>query len=289
VFAADKSAVDILFMQETSVANDSTNETAAIERAVYDAVIDTRKDTLFVLPTPKPASTTQHTSQATTNAINYRKNLLNLPPNSYTILVAGRKLYFDTFNNQIRKMTLSSDVAGILSAQDIAWESPAGFSRGMLKNVIRLETNYSKTNRDDLYKNQVNFFVEFNDGSGTALFGDKTLLVKPSAFDRINVRRVFIAVEKAIAKAAKYSLFEFNDEFTRSQFRNLVNPFLASIQAQRGISDFKIVCDETNNTAEVIANNQFVADIYIKPAKSINFVQLNFIATRSDFNLTTNE
>lgn len=140
-----------------------------------------------------------------------------------------------------------------------------------------------------MYKNQVNTFVEFNDGSGTVLFGDKTLLTKPSAFDRINVRRVFVAIEKAIAKSAKYSLFEFNDEFSRSQFRNLVNPFLAIIQAQRGILDFRVVCDETNNTAEVIDNNQFVADIYIKPAKSINFIQLNFIATRSDFNLTTTE
>ena len=137
-----------------------------------------------------------------------------------------------------------------------------------------------------MYKNQINFFTEFNDGSGTALYGDKTMLVKPSAFDRINVRRVFIAVEKAIARAAKYSLFEFNDEFTRAQFRDLINPYLRSIVAQRGISDFKIVCDETNNTADVIDRNQFVADIYIKPLKSINFIQLNFIAARSDLNLT---
>lgn len=289
VFADDDSAVDILFMQESSIANDSRSEQALVEKTVYDTVIEPRKDTLFVLPTPKPASPTQHTSQATSYAINYRKSSLNLPPNSYTILVAGRKLFFDTFNNQIRKMSLASDVAGILSAQEIPWESPAGFARGGLRNVIRLETNFNKTNRDDLYKNQINFFVEFNDGTGTALFGDKTLLVKPSAFDRINVRRVFIAAEKAIAKAAKYSLFEFNDEFSRSQFRNLVNPFLASIQSQRGISDFRVVCDESNNTSEVIANNQFVADIYIKPAKSINFVQLNFIATKGDFNLTVTE
>lgn len=289
VFADDESAVDILFMQESSVPNDATSQQALVEKTVYETVIEPRKDTLFVLPTPKPASATQHTSQATSYAINYRKSSLNLPPNSYTILVAGRKLFFDTFNNQIRKMSLASDVAGILSAQEIPWESPAGFARGGLRNVIRLETNFNKTNRDDLYKNQINFFVEFNDGTGTALFGDKTLLVKPSAFDRINVRRVFIAAEKAIAKAAKYSLFEFNDEFSRSQFRNLVNPFLASIQSQRGISDFRVVCDESNNTSEVIANNQFVADIYIKPAKSINFVQLNFIATKGDFNLTVTE
>ena len=125
--------------------------------------------------------------------------------------------------------------------------------------------------------------------SGTVLFGDKTLLVKPSAFDRINVRRVFIALEKAISKAAKYSLFEFNDEFTRAQFRNLVTPFLRSIQSQRGITDFKVVCDETNNTPQVIDNNQFVADIFIKPSKSVNFIQLNFIAVRSNLNLSTIE
>jgi phage tail sheath protein FI len=186
-------------------------------------------------------------------------------------------------------MSLASDLAGILSAQEIPWESPAGFARGIIRNAIKLETNFSKPDRDELYKNGINFFVQFNDGSGTALFGDKTLLTKPSAFDRINVRRVFISLERAIAKAAKFSLFEFNDEFTRSQFRNLVIPYLTTIQAQRGIADFKVVCDTTNNTAEVIDKNQFVADIYIKPLKSINFVQLNFIAVRSDFNLTTIE
>ena len=289
LFANDSSNVDILFIQESSNANDTATSAAVLERQVYDTVIEPRKDTLLVIPTPKPANFSQHSAQATSNAINYRKNLINVPSNSYTILVAGRKLYFDTYNNQIRRMSLASDIAGILSAQEVPWESPAGFVRGNLKNAIRLETNFSKENRDELYKNQINFFVQFNDGTGTALFGDKTLLTKPSAFDRINVRRVFISAEKAIAQAAKYSLFEFNDEFTRSQFRNLVNPFLATLQSQRGITDFRVVCDETNNTQEVIDNNQFVADIYIKPNKSINFIQLNFIATRSDFNLTTIE
>jgi phage tail sheath protein FI len=214
---------------------------------------------------------------------------LGLPSNSYTVLVAGRKIFFDTFNNQLRRISLASDVAGIMSGQEIPWESPAGFARGSLRNVIKLETLFSKTDRDELYKNQINFFTQFNDGSGTVLYGDKTLLTKPSAFDRINVRRVFIAAEKAIAKAAKYSLFEFNDEFTRSQFRNLVNPFLANLQSQRGIADFRVVCDATNNPGSVVDLNQFVADIYIKPLKSINFIQLNFIATRSDFSLTTIE
>ena len=288
-FVDDENAVDMIFIPESTTTNDISTNATTIEQYVYDTVIEPRKDTLLILPTPKPANPFQFSSQIATNLVNFRNNVLSVPSNSYTMLVGGRKVFFDTYNNQTRKMSLSSDLAGLLSAQEIPWESPAGFARGMLKNVIKLETKFSKPDRDELYKNQINFFVEFNDGSGTVLFGDKTLLVKPSAFDRINVRRVFIAAEKAIAKAAKYSLFEFNDEFTRSQFRNLVNPFLANLQAQRGIADFKVVCDETNNTAEVIDKNQFVADIYIKPLKSINFIQLNFIAVRSDFNLTTIE
>ena len=290
IFADDDSAVDVLFVPESSVSNDASQATTdMVERIAYDTVISPRKDTVLVIPTPKPGAANQYSSQTATNTINFRKNVLQVPSNSYTVLVAGRKVFFDTFNNQLRKMSLASDVAGILCAQEIPWESPAGFSRGFIRNAVKLETNFSKADRDELYKNGINFFVQFNDGSGTVLYSDKTMLTKPSAFDRINVRRVFIALEKAIAKAAKYSLFEFNDEFTRSQFRNLVTPFLSSVQAQRGIADFKVVCDETNNTSQVIDNNQFVADIYIKPLKSINFVQLNFVAVRSDFNLTTIE
>jgi hypothetical protein len=288
-FLDDDSAVDIIFIPESSVADDVDGSMATIEKLVFDTVIEPRKDTILVVSTPKPASSTQHTAMATSRAISYRKNQLGLPSNSYTVLVAGRKIFFDTFNNQLRRLSLASDVAGIMSGQEIPWESPAGFARGSLRNVIKLETLFSKTDRDELYKNQINFFTQFNDGSGTVLYGDKTLLTKPSAFDRINVRRVFIAAEKAIAKAAKYSLFEFNDEFTRSQFRNLVNPFLANLQSQRGIADFRVVCDATNNPGSVVDLNQFVADIYIKPLKSINFIQLNFIATRSDFSLTTIE
>ena len=288
LFATDENAVDILFVPESSSSTDNAATTAAVEGMVYDNVIQPRKDTILIIPTPKPANISQHPSVTATRAVNYRNSYL-FPSNSYTMLVAGRKTYFDTYNNQVRKMSLSSDLAGILAAQEVPWESPAGFARGNLRNVIRLETNFSKQDRDELYKNGVNFFLQSGDGSGTILFGDKTMLSKPSAFDRINVRRVFVAIEKAIAKASKYSLFEFNDEFTRSQFRNLVNPFLSTIQAQRGIADFKVVCDTTNNTAEVIDKNQFVADIYIKPLKSINFIQLNFIAVRTDFNLTTIE
>ena len=283
--------MDVVFVPESSLADDATanSTTTTIEGLIYDSVIAPRKDTLYVLPTPKPANLNQHSSAAASKAVSYRNGKLNVPTNSYTMVVAGRKVFYDTFNNQTRKMSLSSDLAGILCAQEIAWESPAGFARGMLKNVIKLETKFGKTDRDELYKNQINFFTQFDDGSGTVLFGDKTMLTKPSAFDRINVRRVFIACEKAIAKAAKYSLFEFNDEFTRAQFRNLVTPFLRTIQSQRGIIDYKVVCDNTNNTGEVIDKNQFVADIYIKPSKSVNFIQLNFIAVKSDFTLSITE
>jgi phage tail sheath protein FI len=161
-----------------------------------------------------------------------------------------------------------------------AWFSPGGYSRGQIKNVVKLNWTPGKTARDLLYRNQINPVVT-QPGLGTLLFGDKTCTQKPSAFDRINVRRLFIVLEKTIATAAKFQLFEFNDDFTRSQFRALVEPFLRDVQGRRGIVDFRVVCDDTNNTAEVIDRNDFVADIYIKPARSINFITLNFVATRS--------
>jgi phage tail sheath protein FI len=165
------------------------------------------------------------------------------------------------------------------------WFSPAGFNRGQVKNIIKLSFNPTKAQRDQLYKNGVNPVVTFP-GQGTVLFGDKTLLSKPSAFDRINVRRLFIVLEKAISTAAKFTLFEFNDEFTRAQFRNLVEPFLRDVQGRRGIYDFRVVCDESNNTPEVIDRNEFVGDIYVKPARSINFIQLNFVAVRTGVEFT---
>jgi len=180
-------------------------------------------------------------------------------------------------------MSINGDVAGLCVRTDDTrdpWFSPAGFNRGNIKNVIKLAYNPNRAQRDQLYKNGINPVVTFP-GEGTVLFGDKTLLSKPSAFDRINVRRLFNILEKAISTAAKFTLFEFNDEFTRSQFKNLVEPFLRDVQGRRGIYDFKVVCDETNNTSEVIDRNEFVGDIYIKPAKSINYIQLNFVAVRS--------
>jgi phage tail sheath protein FI len=162
----------------------------------------------------------------------------------------------------------------------IAFYSPAGYNRGNIRGAIKLSFNPTQAERDQLYQKRVNPVVNFP-GQGVVLFGDKTALSKPSAFDRINVRRLFLLLEKAIATAAKFQLFEFNDEFTRAQFRNLVEPFLRDIQGRRGITDFSLKCDGTNNTGEVIDRNEFIADIYIKPARSINFITLNFIAVRT--------
>ena len=195
---------------------------------------------------------------------------------------------YDKYNDQYVDVPLNGDVAGCCVATDNArdpWFSPAGFDRGQIKNVVKLHFNPQKANRDTLYKKGVNPVVNFP-GQGIVLFGDKTQLAKPSAFDRINVRRLFIVLEKAIARASKFSLFEFNDEFTRAQFRNMVEPFLRDVKARRGIFDYKVVCDDSNNTSEVIDRNEFIGDIFIKPARSINFIQLNFVAVRSgvDFN-----
>ena len=196
---------------------------------------------------------------------------------------SGYKYQYDRFNDVFRYVPLNGDTAGLCVRTDFVadpWFSPGGFNRGQIKNVVKLPYSPRATDRDLLYKKGVNPVVTFP-GQGTVLFGDKTLLAKPSAFDRINVRRLFIVLEKAIATAAKFQLFEFNDAFTRAQFRNLVEPFLRDVQGRRGINDFKVLCDETNNTGEIIDRNEFVADIFVKPARSINFIQLNFIATRT--------
>ena len=208
---------------------------------------------------------------------------------SYVMADSGWKYQFDRYNNVYRWIPLNGDIAGLCVNTDAIrdpWFSPAGLNRGAIKNAIKLAWNPNKTYRDILYSAGVNPVVSLP-GSGTVLFGDKTLQPKPSAFDRINVRRLFITLEKAIAKSAQYSMFEFNDEFTRAQFVSTVTPFLRDIQGRRGITDFKVVCDTTNNTAQVIDSNQFVGDIYVKPARSINFIQLNFIAVATGVSFTT--
>jgi phage tail sheath protein FI len=192
------------------------------------------------------------------------------------------------YNNTYRYVPLNGDTAGVCVYTDSVrdpWFSPAGFNRGNLKNVVKLAWNPTKAQRDTLYSLGVNPVATFP-GQGTVLFGDKTFLNQPSAFDRINVRRLFIVLEKAIAQASKLSLFEFNDDFTRNQFVSLVTPYLRDVQGRRGITDFRVVCDTTNNTPQIIDSNQFVGDIYIKPARSINFIQLNFVAVRTGVNFT---
>ena len=204
-------------------------------------------------------------------------------PSSFAVMDSAWKYQYDKYNDVYRWVPLNGDVAGLCVRTDVQrdpWFSPAGFNRGVIKNVIKLSWNPTKAERDTLYKKGVNPVVTFP-GEGTVLYGDKTLLSRPSAFDRINVRRLFIVLEKAIAKAARSSLFEFNDEFTRSAFVNLVEPYLRDVQGRRGIYDFRVVCDNTNNTGEVIDRNEFVGDIYIKPARSINYIQLNFVAVRT--------
>jgi phage tail sheath protein FI len=202
---------------------------------------------------------------------------------TYAMMDSAWKYQYDKYNDTYRWVPLNGDVAGLCARTDNQrdpWFSPAGLNRGQIKNVIKLSWNPTKSERDTIYKIGVNPVVTFP-GEGTILYGDKTFFAKPTAFDRINVRRLFIVLEKTIARAARSSLFEFNDEFTRSQFVNLVEPFLRDVQGRRGIYDFRVVCDTTNNTSEVIDRNEFIGDIYIKPARSINFIQLNFVAART--------
>jgi hypothetical protein len=250
-------------------------------------LVNERKDcVLFVSPALTDVLNKTQT-QATSNIISTRNNTYAIN-SSYVVMDSGWKYIYDKYNDMFRYIPLNPDIAGLCARSESAtqaWFSPAGLNRGTIRNSIKLAFNPDQSSRDLLYVNTINPVATFS-GEGTILFGDKTMLKKPSAFDRINVRRLFITLEKTIATAAKYSLFEVNDEFTRSQFRNLVIPYLRNVQAQRGITDFRVICDETNNTGQVIDNNQFVADIYIKPARSINFIQLNFIATRTDSTFT---
>ena len=246
---------------------------------IVDNVAEVRKDCVVFISPPR-SSVVNNDNDEVTDIRTFR-NLFN--SSSYAVMDSGWKYQFDKYNNLYRWVPLNGDIAGLCVRTDFErdpWFSPAGFNRGSIKNVVKLSWNPNKAERDDLYKIGVNPVVNFP-GEGVVLYGDKTLLAKPSAFDRINVRRLFIVLEKAIARAAKYSLFEFNDEFTRAQFVALVEPFLRDVQGRRGIFDFRVVCNETNNTPEVIDRNEFIGDIYIKPARSINFIQLNFVAVRT--------
>ena len=216
----------------------------------------------------------------TENIVNYYGPISS---SSYAVFDSGYKYMYDRFNNTFRYIPLNGDIAGLCARNDInnfPWFSPAGTARGSILNSVKLAYNPTKLQRDLLYSNRINPVI-FSSGSGIILFGDKTGFAKRSAFDRINVRRLFIFIENAIAAAAKDQLFEFNDEITRSNFVNIVEPFLRDVQAKRGIQDYVVICDETNNTAAIIDSNEFVADIFVKPARSINFIGLTFVATRT--------
>ena len=243
------------------------------------SMAESRKDCL-VFVSPEKADCVDNAGSEVTDIKAYRDTLTST---SYAVLDSNWKYQYDKYNDVYRWVPLTGDIAGLCARTDLErdpWFSPGGLNRGIIKNAIKLAWNPTKTNRDDLYVKGINPVVTFQ-GEGIVLFGDKTLLSKPSAFDRINVRRLFIVLEKALARAARFSLFEFNDQFTRAQFVALVEPFLRDVQGRRGIYDFRVVCDESNNTPEVVDRNEFVGDIYIKPARSINFIQLNFVAVRT--------
>lgn len=246
---------------------------------IIDNICETRKDCISFV-SPDKDDVVNNFSDPVADVVSFRNSLR---ASSYAVMDSGYKYQYDKHNDVYRWIPLNGDIAGLCARTDNArdpWYSPAGFNRGGIKNIVKLAWNPKQAERDLMYAESVNPVVNFP-GQGIVLHGDKTLLDKPSAFDRINVRRLFIVLEKAIATAAKFSLFEFNDEFTRASFINLVTPFLRDVKARRGCTDFLVVADETNNTSGVIDRNEFVGDIYIKPTRSINFIQLNFVAVRS--------
>ena len=258
---------------------------------VINHVIDlaaTRKDCVAFYSPLQDDTQGKSTDSARLEAVKEFRETDTNKNTSYAFMDSGYKYQYDKYNDTYRWIPLNGDVAGLAARTDQArdaWFSPAGYNRGQIKNVVKLAYNPSKAHRDDLYSKQINPVVSFP-GQGTLLFGDKTSQTRPSAFDRINVRRLFIVLEKAISTAAKFSLFEFNDAFTRSQFRNMVEPFLRDVRGRRGITDFKVVCDETNNPGSVVDRNEFVGDIYVKPVRSINFIQLNFVAVSTGVDFT---
>jgi hypothetical protein len=275
-YFADAETMDVsLVFQANSSLSATDNKTLS---NYIVALAAARKDAVGFV-SPERAATVGAAAPATSVAA--WRTLVS--SSSYGFADSSSLYVYDKYNDVYRWICAAGSTAGLTANADLvadAWFSPAGFSRGNVRNVTKLAWNPNQADRDALYKTGVNPIVTFP-GSGTVLFGDKTLQVKPSAFDRINVRRLFIVLEKAISTASKASLFEFNDEFTRAQFRNMVEPFLRDVKGRRGITDFNVVCDGTNNTGNIIDTNKFVADIYVKPARSINYITLNFIATRT--------
>jgi hypothetical protein len=277
---ADSETVDLALLMcgPSQTGADATGDTKAT--AVMDIATDRKDCVAFISP-----ARTDVVDVA--NAVTQQQNVVSfadgLPSTSYAVIDSGYKYMYDKYNDVYRYVPLNGDTAGLCARTDSvadAWFSPGGFNRGQIRGAVKLAFNPNQIQRDELYKSRVNPVVAFP-GQGTVLFGDKTAQSKPSAFDRINVRRLFIVLEKTVSTAAKFQLFEFNDEFSRANFRNLVEPFLRDVQGRRGITDFQVVCDASNNTGDVVDRNEFRADIFVKPNRSINFIQLNFVATRS--------
>ena len=248
-----------------------------------------RRDTMLFV-SPRYSDVVNKPRQQITKLLEANDSFVSLlnRSSSYLVVDSGWKYQYDKYTNSNMWVPLNPDIAGLCAYTDQVadpWYSPGGFNRGKIKNGLKLAWNPNAAERDQIYKNGINPVISIR-GEGIVLMGDKTFQAKPSAFDRINVRRLFIHLEKAISRAARYSLFEFNDEFTRAQFVAMVEPYLKTVKGRRGILDFKVVCDETNNTGDIIDRNAFVGDIYIKPARSINFIQLNFVAVKTavDFN-----
>lgn len=269
---ADSKELDVAFILQ------GKGDSSAVKaNYIISNILENRKDAVgFLSPAKEDVVDPVYPNQKMNNAINYRNQIQS---SSYWFMDSGYKYRYDKYNDTYRWVPLNGDMAGLTSRIE-PWESPAGYKRGVIKNVIKLAFNPSKAQRDLLYGSDINSVISIT-GQGILLFGDKTGQGFASAFDRMNVRRLFITVEKAIATAAESFLFEFNDEFTRAQFRNLVEPLLRDIQGRRGIIDFRVVSDETINTPDVIDQNKFRANIFIKPARSISIIELTFVATRT--------
>ena len=275
---SDAETIDISFLLQGESA-----DLSEVPSGMCNHIIDvaaTRKDCIACI---SPTENTVMLDRSSGNSDNTITFYNSVRKSNYAFADSNYKYISDKYNNKFRYVPFNGDTAGLMvrsAADRDPWFSPAGFNRGVYKGVVKTMVEQTKSNRDSLYKSAINPVVNFA-GQGTVLFGDKTFTMKPSAFDRINVRRLFIVLEKSIATSAKFTLFEFNDEFTRAQFTSLIEPFLRDIKGRRGIYDFKVVCDSTNNTPNVIDSNQFVGDIFIQPARSINFIQLNFVAVRT--------
>ena len=268
--------------QELDVAIEKADADISVKAsASEEAIAEIRKDAV-VFASPERADVV-NVSNSETQKDNVIDFFNSRSSSSYCVFDSGYKYMYDKYSDVYRFVPLNGDIAGLAARTDLvadSWFSPAGFNRGNVRGAVKLAFNPSKSQRDELYMKRINPVCTFP-GQGTVLFGDKTALSSPSAFDRINVRRLFITLEKAISTASKFQLFEFNDEFTRANFRAIVEPFLREVQGRRGITDFLVVCDNTNNTGDVIDRNEFVAEIFVKPNRSINFIKLQFVATRT--------